>query len=128
VEQFVPRVKRQIDVQQWLPVIKPGMMGAVEYGTARRANYSADEPIFGKTGTCTDGRSPTHLGWFGSYNEIGNNKLVVVVLLTGGHAVNGPVASGVAGAVYRNLSGENYFTQSRGISPVALISTQSCCR
>ncbi len=128
IEQFVPRVKRQIDVQQWLPVIKPGMMGAVEYGTARRANYSADEPIFGKTGTCTDGRSPTHLGWFGSYNEIGNNKLVVVVLLTGGHAVNGPVASGVAGAVYRNLSGENYFTQPRGISPVALISTQSCCR
>src|SRR5580693_6387011 len=127
-EQFVPRVKRQLDVQQWLPVIKPGMMGAVEYGTARRANYSADEPIFGKTGTCTDGRSPTHLGWFGSYNEIGANKLVVVVLLTGGHAVNGPVASGVAGAVYRNLSGENYFTQTRGISPVALISTQSCCR
>ena len=86
MDQFVPRVKRQIDVQQWLPVIKPGMMGAVEYGTARRANYNADEPIFGKTGTCTDGRSPTHLGWFGSYNEIGNNKLVVVVLLTGGHA------------------------------------------
>jgi len=126
--QFVPRVKRQIDIQQWLPVIKPGMMGAVEYGTARRANYNAEEPIFGKTGTCTDGRSPTHLGWFGSYNEIGNNKLVVVVLLTGGHAVNGPVASGVAGAVYRNLSSDNYFTQTRGISPVALISTQSCCR
>jgi len=128
VEQFVPRVKRQIDVQQWLPVIKPGMMGAVEYGTARRANYNAEEPIFGKTGTCTDGRSPTHLGWFGSYNEIGSNKLVVVVLLTGGHAVNGPVASGIAGAVYRNLSSDNYFSQTRGISPVALISTQSCCR
>ena len=128
VEQFVPRVKRQIDVQQWLPVIKPGMMGAVEYGTARRANYSTEEPIYGKTGTCTDGRSPTHLGWFGSYNEIGNNKLVVVVLLTGGHPVNGPVASGIAGAVYRNLSSENYFSQTRGISPVALISTQSCCR
>src|SRR5579871_3103216 len=105
INQFVPRVKRQIDIQQWLPVIKPGMMGAVEYGTARRANYNADEPIFGKTGTCTDGRSPTHLGWFGSYNEVGGNKLVVVVLLTGGGKVNGPVASGVAGAVYRNLSG-----------------------
>src|SRR5580693_4584904 len=127
-EQFVPRVKRQLDVQQWLPVIKPGMMGAVEYGTARRANYNADEPIFGKTGTCTDGRSPTHLGWFGSYNEIGTNKLVVVVLLTGGHAVNGPVASGVAGAVYRNLSAENYFTEVRQGAPIALVSTQSCCR
>lgn len=127
-DQFVPKVKRQIDVQQWLPVIKPGMMGAVEYGTARRANYNPDEPIFGKTGTCTDGRSPTHLGWFGSYNEIGKTKLVVVVLLTGGGKVNGPIASGVAGAVYRNLSGSSYFTATRGISPVALISTQSCCR
>lgn len=126
-EQFIPRVKRQIDIAQWLPVIKPGMMGAVEYGTARRAAYNHDEPIFGKTGTCTDGRSPTHLGWFGSYNEIGKNKLVVVVLLTGGRPVNGPVASGIAGAVYRNLSAENYFEQTHSISPVALVSTQSCC-
>jgi len=51
-----------------------------------------------------------------------------VVLLTGGHAVNGPVASGIAGAVYRNLSSDNYFSQVRAISPVSLISTQSCCR
>ena len=128
ITQFVPRVKRQIEIQQWLPVIKPGMMGAVEYGTARRANYNPDEPIFGKTGTCTDGRSPTHLGWFGSYNEVGPNKLVVVVLLTGGHPVNGPVASGIAGAVYRNLSSDNYFAKTRPISPIALVSTESCCR
>jgi len=128
IAQFVPRVKRQLDIQQWLPVIKPGMMGAVEYGTARRANYNPDEPIFGKTGTCTDGRTPTHLGWFGSYNEVGANKLVVVVLLTGGHPVNGPVASGIAGAVYRNLSSVNYFAKTRPISPVALVSTESCCR
>ena len=126
--QLIPRVKRQLDIQQWLPVIKPGMMGAVEYGTARRANYNPSEPIFGKTGTCTDGRSPTHLGWFGSYNEVGGNKLVVVVLLTGGRPVNGPVASGVAGAVYRNLSSSNYFAKSHPTSPVALVSTESCCR
>ena len=122
IAQFVPRVKRQLDIQQWLPIIKPGMMGAVEYGTARRANYNPDEPIFGKTGTCTDERTPTHLGWFGSYNEVGLNKLVVVVLLTGGRPVNGPVASGIAGAVYRNLSGVNYFVKTRPISPVALVS------
>jgi penicillin-binding protein 2 len=127
INQFVPRVKRQLDIAKWLPTIKPGMMGAVEYGTARRAGYSSNQPIFGKTGTCTDSRSPTHLGWFGSYNELGENKLVVVVLLTGGHAVNGPVASGVAGAVYKNLAQDNYFAQARPISPVALISTQSCC-
>lgn len=127
-DQFVPRVKRQLEIGQWLPEIKPGMMGAVEYGTARRAGYVSTDPIFGKTGTCTDGRSPTHLGWFGSYNEIGANKLVVVVLLTGGRPVNGPVASGIAGAVYKNLSQENYFAQARPISPTALVSTQSCCR
>jgi penicillin-binding protein 2 len=127
IAQFVPRVKRQIEFQQYLPVIKPGMMGAVEYGTARRAVFNPDQPIYGKTGTCTDGRSPTHLGWFGSYNEQGGNKLVVVVLLTGGGKVNGPVASGIAGAVYRNLSHENYFAQAAPLSPATLISTQSCC-
>jgi len=127
IEAFVPRVKRKLDIEQFLPEIKPGMMGAVEYGTARRANYSATEPIFGKTGTCTDGRSPTHLGWFGSYNELGPNKLVVVVLLTGGHAVSGPIASGVAGSVYKNLSEVNYFAKNRPALPLALISTQSCC-
>jgi len=42
-----------------------------------------------------------------------------VVLLTGNHAVNGPVAAGVAGAVYRNLSQQHYFA--------SLVGTQSCC-
>ena len=127
IEQFVPRVKRQLDIAQLVPEIRPGMQGAVEYGTARRAGYFATDPIFGKTGTCTDGRSPTHLGWFGSFTETGDNKLVVVVLLTGGHSVNGPIASGVAGAVYKNLSTENYFAQAHSTSPLALISNQSCC-
>src|SRR3984957_1515314 len=127
VDQFVPQVKRQLDVAQWMTDIKPGMMGAVEYGTARRAGFSATEPIFGKTGTCTDNRTPVHLGWFGSYNEIAGRKLVVVVLLTSSqHSVSGPIASGVAGAVYKNLSGENYFAQTAPqTSPAALISNHS---
>ena len=126
IDQFVPTVKRQLNITQWLTDIKPGMMGAVAYGTARRVGFSADDPIFGKTGTCTDNRTPTHLGWFGSYNEIAGRKLVVVVLLTGGHSVSGPIASGVAGAVYKNLTDQNYFAQALPqISPAALISTQS---
>ncbi len=119
IDHFMPRVKRQLDIARWLAEIKPGLMGAVEYGTARRANFNPIEPIFGKTGTCTDDRLPTHLGWFGSYNESGNNKLVVVVLLTGGQAVNGPVASGVAGAVYKNLSEDEYFAKSAPTPPIA---------
>jgi penicillin-binding protein 2 len=126
IDQFVPTVKRQLNISQFLMDIKPGMMGAVEYGTARRAGFSATEPIFGKTGTCTDNRTPTHLGWFGSYNEISGRKLAVVVLLTGGHSVSGPIASGVAGAVYRNLLDQNYFAQVvPQVSPAALISTQA---
>jgi penicillin-binding protein 2 len=126
IDQFVPRVKRQLNIAPWLMDIKPGMMGAVEYGTARRAGFSATEPIFGKTGTCTDNRSPTHLGWFGSYNEIAGRKLAVVVLLTGGHSVSGPIASGVAGSVYRNLFDQNYFAQAAPpTSPAALISNHS---
>jgi penicillin-binding protein 2 len=126
IDQFVPQVKRQLDITPFLSDIKPGMMGAVEYGTARRAGFSATEPIFGKTGTCTDNRTPTHLGWFGSYNEVAGRKLVVVVLLTGGHSVSGPIASGVAGAVYKNLAGENYFAQAASqITPATLISNHS---
>ena len=126
IDQFVPQVKRQLNISPFLTDIKPGMEGAVEYGTARRAGFSATEPIFGKTGTCTDNRTPTHLGWFGSYNEVAGRKLVVVVLLTGGHSVSGPIASGVAGAVYKNLSGENYFAQAAlQTPPTALISNHS---
>jgi cell division protein FtsI/penicillin-binding protein 2 len=121
VDHFVPRVKRHLPIQDALGHLTPGMMGAVEYGTARRAAYDPNEPIFGKTGTCTDRRTPTHLGWFGSYNEVGGRKLVVVVLLTGGRPINGPVASGIAGQVYRNLSSKNYFANTRPISPVALV-------
>lgn len=109
---FTPHVKRQLDIADEIPEIKPGMMGAVEFGTARRAHYDANEPILGKTGTCTDRATPTHLGWFGSFNEVGNNKLVVVVLLTGGKAVNGPVAAQIAGSVYKNLSGQQFFAGS----------------
>jgi len=119
--ELVPRVKRQLDIGNLIPELKAGMRGAVEYGTARRAQQ--DEPIAGKTGTCTD--SHTHLGWFGSFNDVGDNKLVVVVLLTGGRPAIGPMAAGVAGEVYRSLAQKNYFASKRLITP--LISTQICC-
>lgn len=122
IDKLVPRVKRHLPIQELIPDLKPGLLGAVEYGTARRAAYESNEPIFGKTGTCTDRASPTHLGWFGSFMDSGNKKLVVVVLLTGGRPVNGPVASGVAGQVYRNLSQQQFFAKGSTISPVALVS------
>lgn len=124
-ESLIPRVKRRLDIAEVIPEIKPGMMGAVEYGTARRIGFDPNEPIYGKTGTCTDSRTPTHLGWFGSFTEVGNQKVVVVVLLTGGSAVSGPAAAGVAGQVYRNLEAANFFGEAHATSPAAMITEQS---
>ena len=93
------------------------------------ATVTGDEAILGKTGTCTDTAQPgVHLGWFGSFNDFGDKKLVVVVLLTGGRGVSGPIASGVAGNVYHNLALQNYFgpvLPATASIPTALVSMQS---
>jgi penicillin-binding protein 2 len=122
-DRIVPQVKRRLEIQNAIPELKPGLLGATEYGTARRAASDQTEPIFGKTGTCTDRATPTHLGWFGSFNEVGGRKLVVVVLLTGGRPINGPVASGVAGSIYRNLALQRYSIKSNPTSPLAKFQT-----
>ena len=121
---FVPRVKRRLDIESLIPIVKPGMRGAVEFGTAHRARE--DGPIAGKTGTCSENH--THLGWFGSFNDIGNKKLVVVVLLTGGRPAIGPLAAGIAGDIYRRLGEKNYFATAQTMTPATLISSQICCR
>jgi len=123
VKSLVPRIKRRLDISRLIPVVEPGMRGAVEFGTAHRARE--DGPIAGKTGTCSENH--THLGWFGSFNTIGDRKLVVVVLLTGGRPAIGPLAAGIAGDVYRRLSEKNFFASSRSITPASLISSQICC-
>ncbi|WP_238325918.1 penicillin-binding transpeptidase domain-containing protein [Bryobacter aggregatus] len=118
IENFVPQVRRRLE--KFAPVIeeiRPGMQGAINFGSARRAGYEEHEPIFGKTGTCTHFDHKTHLGWFGSFNEVGDRKLVVVVLLTGGKLVSGPVASGVAGNLFRKLNEGRYFASNP--APVA---------
>ncbi len=109
-DQLTPKLKRTLDLDpKGIADLKDGMRGAVDYGTARRANYDQNEPILGKTGTCTDFPSSNHMGWFGSFNESPYHQLVVVVMLAGSRAFSGPFAAGVAGAFYRKLSEERYF-------------------
>jgi penicillin-binding protein 2 len=132
VEEFTPKVKRPLELAATgIADIKDGMRGAVDFGTARRAGYDPTEPILGKTGTCTDFQSSNHMGWFGSFNEVGTHRLVVVVMLTGGHNVNGPIAAGVAGQIYRNLSAQRYFiadaTEKKKPEPFEIISSSPCC-
>jgi penicillin-binding protein 2 len=116
VAAFQPEVKRHLDIGSLVEQIKPGMKGAVDFGTARRAKQ--EDEILGKTGTCSEGR--THLGWFGSFNETGGRKLVVVVMLTGGKPSIGATASGVAGDVYRRLASENFFKVGAPLTPALL--------
>jgi penicillin-binding protein 2 len=114
-ENFTPQIKRTLTLDaNWLSDIRTGMRGAVDYGTARRAaDDGNDDSVYGKTGTCTDFRVSSHMGWFGSFNEAAGRKLVVVVMLTGGYETSGGVAAGVAGAIYRDLSEQRYFVASR---------------
>jgi cell division protein FtsI/penicillin-binding protein 2 len=119
IEQFVPRVRRKLDIAEFIPQIKPGMSGAVEFGTARRAMFNREAPVCGKTGTCTGGT--THLGWFGSFNDFGQNRIVVITLLTGARGISGPIASGISGSVYRKLEQEGYFGHRPVFSPAILV-------
>jgi len=131
-EGFTPQLKRPLELApSGISDIKPGMRAAVDIGTARRAGYDPNEPILGKTGTCTDFRFSSHLGWFGSFNEVGHHQLVLVVMLLGTKTVNGPVASGVAGAIYRTLSEERYFVADatpKSDLPEILVSMPCCSR
>ncbi len=123
---FVPRIKRTLDIANYIPQLKLGMEGAVEYGTARRANFDATDPVFGKTGTCTDTAQPgVHLGWFASFGDVANKKLSVVVLLTGGRGISGPIASGIAGNVYHNLAEQHYFGSDQPPAATSLVSMQN---
>jgi penicillin-binding protein 2 len=108
VANFEPRVKRQLDIAPLVPEISDGMMGAVEYGTARsvRLNFSEEE-ILGKTGTCS--RAGTRFGWFASYANTSIGRVVVVVFLQGGRATFGPKAAEIAGHMYRNLYDHKFF-------------------
>jgi cell division protein FtsI/penicillin-binding protein 2 len=123
VRNLAPKVKRHLEIGGLIPVITPGMRGAVEFGTAHRARDDGD--LAGKTGTCSEGH--THLGWFGSFNETGKRKLVVVVLLTGGKPAIGPLAAGIAGDVFKRLSDGNYFAEAQPRMPT-LLASQICCQ
>jgi penicillin-binding protein 2 len=120
ISSLMPQVKRRLDISGIVEDVKPGMEGAVEFGTAHRARQ--DTEIFGKTGTCSEGR--THLGWFGSFSGAGKHQIVVVVMLTGGRPSIGPMAAAVAGDMYRKLASESYFQPDPPLKPGTLISTQ----
>jgi len=107
---FQPKIKRQLDIQSLIPEMTDGMMGAVEYGTARSLRQSfIEEEILGKTGTCS--KDGTRFGWFASYANTQYGRIVAVVFLQGGRPTYGPKAAELTGKFYRSLYDHNFFTQ-----------------
>ena len=108
IASFRPRVKRTLDIARFVPQMEAGMAGAVEYGTARRLRTSFTEfPVFGKTGTCSN--DGTRFGWFTSFSDSPQGRLVTVFFLEGGRPTFGPRAAELTGQFYRNLWDRNYF-------------------
>jgi penicillin-binding protein 2 len=111
MENFEPRVKRTLDISSLLPDLRDGMHAAVTRGTAVRSNLPDDEEVSGKTGSCSD--SSSRIGWFVSYMDQPNLKIVLVILMRGDtYAVRGPMAAGIAGRIYHRLQDNDYTTSS----------------
>ena len=98
---MAPKVRRKLDItsEVWQRMV-PGMVGAVNYGSGRKA-YDPTQTVAGKTGTCIgDG------GWVGlftSYAPLANPRLAVVVITQGTDARRHFPAA-VAGEIYRGLN------------------------
>jgi penicillin-binding protein 2 len=112
---FEPKVKRMLNIAPLIPEIQDGMQGAVLYGTARslRANFN-QFPVMGKTGTCSN--NGTRFGWFGSYADTPNGRIVTVFFLEGGRPTFGPKAAELTGQFYRALWDKSYFMQKPAVA------------
>ncbi len=98
---FKTEVRRKVNIpEDTLRRMVPGMIGAVNYGTAKLA-YDPVQTVAGKTGTCIGQGS--WLGLFASYAPVLDPKLAVVVVTRGSHE-RGRVAAAIAGKIYRGLN------------------------
>lgn len=88
-----------IETDAWQRMV-PGMVGAVNYGSGKRA-YDPLQTVAGKTGTCKE--EGNWVGLFASYAPLVNPKLAVVVIArrTDGR---GHFPAAVAGQIYRDLN------------------------
>lgn len=114
VENFTPRVKRELNIGTILPEIREGLLAAVLYGTGKSSfDRGGDEMPLGKTGTCDDHTNPSKIGWFLTYADDAHPRIALAVLLRGNtRRVKGPMAAVVAGRMYRRLREQNYFANS----------------
>ena len=100
---FQPQYKGQVAVpERSIQNLLPGMIGAAEYGTARRG-VDASMGVAGKTGSCIF--KGTWIGLFTSIAPVEDPKYSVVVI-TRGQGERGKYAAAIAGKVYSALQGD----------------------
>ena len=100
-DKFKSETRRKINIsKETLDRMLPGMIGAVNYGSGRKA-YRPEQTVAGKTGTCIG--QGAWLGLFTSYAPVVDPKLAVVVITRGTDAHN-HLPAAVAGDIYRALS------------------------
>ncbi len=95
------KVRRQLPItaEVWQRMV-PGMVGAVNYGSGRKA-YDPTQTVAGKTGTCIGDNG--WVGLFTSYAPLANPRLAVVVIAQGTDGRRHFPAA-VAGEIYRQLN------------------------
>ncbi|HEY6121430.1 MAG TPA: penicillin-binding transpeptidase domain-containing protein, partial [Pyrinomonadaceae bacterium] len=97
-----PIVRRQLSIEpDNFRRMVPGMVGAVNYGSGKRA-YDPMQTVAGKTGTCIGEGS--WLGLFTSYAPLVSPRLAVVVIARGSDGRK-HLPAAVAGQIYRDLNG-----------------------
>ena len=100
---FRPHVRETIQLpMRSVEGVLPGMMGAAEYGTARRG-VDASMGVAGKTGSCIERGS--WVGLFASVAPVEDPKYSVVVI-TRGQSERGKYAAAIAGKIYQALGGQ----------------------
>ncbi len=98
---FEPVLKRRIEMSPEDRMrLMGGMMGAVNFGTARLAHNPLGQ-VAGKTGTCTGNRDK--LGLFTSFSSVDNPRVVVTVI-TNGSTEAGRRAAEIAGRIYAEIA------------------------
>lgn len=96
-----PKVRRVVTINSdAFRSMLPGMIGAVSYGSGRKA-FDPREIIAGKTGTCIE--HGNWVGLFTSYAPANDPELAIVVIAKGSDGRNHFPAA-VAGRIYRELN------------------------
>ncbi|HEX8845785.1 MAG TPA: penicillin-binding transpeptidase domain-containing protein [Pyrinomonadaceae bacterium] len=114
---FKTIVRRKMNIpQDAMRQLIPGMIGAVNYGSGKKA-YDPLQTIAGKTGTCID-RDRQWIGLFTSYAPVQNPQLAIVVVAKASDG-RGHIPAYIAGQIYKSL--RHRFGPASGSQPYASI-------